>query len=77
MAQPFETFLACVRPKFRTHNVNLDKLLSANLRYYKARGTYNNYIIANALFRGEFQRNWNNDHTAQILINTGKWTTVD
>lgn len=77
MAQPFETFLACVRPKFHSQHVNLDKLLSEKVRYYKTRPTYNNYIIANALFRGDFQRNWNNDFTAQILINTGKWTCTN
>lgn len=71
MAQPTETFLACVRPKFFAHSVNLDKLLTAHNRYYKSR-TWCTYVIANALFRGEFQKNWNNDHTAQMLINTGK-----
>lgn len=72
MAQPGDTFLACVRPKFRAHGVNLDKLLTARNRYYLSRTHQASYAISNALFRGEFRKSWNNDHTAQILINAGE-----
>lgn len=72
MAQPKETFLACVRPKFNVPGVNFDKLVTANCRFFKARADFKQYVIANALFRGEFQTKWNDDHTAQMMINTGK-----
>lgn len=73
MAQPIDTFLACVRPKFFSNGLNLDKILGARNRFFKSRACYLRYAVANSLFRGDFPLNWNNDHTAQIMINTGKF----